>query len=309
MGVPVVGIMGTGRSGSTLLEFLLAARLRDARAVGELDTIVTRSYQDAEPCSCGKPAVDCPEWTAVLTALVADPAHEEWVSLVENRRGWRRFCLRLGAAALRRRWTGRAGRPPRGLAAYDPVLDALRALAAGHDTLLDNSKTPLHFYALASTGAVDLRVVHLLRRPQAVVWSWRRRKPLPESGDRNWHMEPRSALRTGAAWCVNAVQAALFRRLFPDVPYVRMSYDELCADPAGAVDRCVRALGLLDAGEVRRDAPRAYHVLGGNPARFGGFGQVTLDDEWRRRLSRPVRVWLGAVASPLYRILLRGHRP
>lgn len=304
--VRVVAIMGSGRSGSTLLEFLLAGCLDQARAIGELETLSIRGVRDNETCSCARPARDCAEWHDVLMHLAEDPGRERWEAVVEDRGRRIRWGLGLWCAAVGHRVTGRGPAavhswPSR----YAPVLDVLSELAPGRGALIDNSKTPLHFFALAATGCVDLRVVHLVRRPQAVVWSWKKRKHLPESGSRNWYMEPKSAFVSGSRWILDQAMAASFRLLHPAHPYVRVSYDELCEDPEATLARCATALHLT-LGTVG-GRPASYHVLGGNPARFDGFGRVEADNEWRTSLPCMIRAGLTVSASPVYRLLLRGR--
>ena len=304
--MPLVAIMGSGRSGSTLLEYLLAGHLAGARALGEVETLSIRGVRDNETCSCARPARDCPSWRDLLTRLARDPGRGRWEAVMEER--GRRLWWGLGVwcSALAHRVTGFPATAPRRLDRYAPVLAVLTALAPATGPLIDNSKTPLHFFALAGTGRVDLRVVHLVRRPHAVVWSWKRRKHLPESGSLNWYMEPKSALVSGSRWIFDQLMAVSYRLLYPDHPYVRVSYDELCADPDATLARCAQALRLPVAAAPGR--PTSYHVLGGNPARFGGFGRVELDDEWQTSLPRGIRTALALTASPLYWLLLRQER-
>jgi LPS sulfotransferase NodH len=301
---PTVGIIGSGRSGSTLLEFLLAKNLASARPVGELETLVVRGPRDNEICSCLLPAQDCPMWTSVLRQLTDDPELASWEAVVEQRATRTRWAFAVVASALVRRVAGRPGAGGTHVACYAPVRSALATLSRGSAVVIDNSKTPLHFFALAAGADLDLRVVHLLRRPHAVVWSWKRRKHLPESGSQNWYMEPRSAVASTARWASDAIFAALFHFAHPEVGYVRVSYEALCADPDGTVAACARALDLPVATLARDDL--SYHVLGGNPARFGGgLDHVILDDEWRARMSATTRVMINVLAMPLYHFLLR----
>lgn len=315
--VPVVGIIGSGRSGSTLLEYLLAAAIPDARALGELHSIVARTQRN-ELCSCGRQASDCPRWAGVISLLAVHSSRECWRLAVEDRRHHVRWAAAAYAGAvghrlagqrptgLRRRIGGRLTRLADGGGCYLPVLDVLSEVSRGHGAVIDNSKTPSHFFALAAAGHPDLRMVHIVRTPQAVAWSWKRRKHLPESGSLNWFMEPRPAVWSGAVWLYETMLAASFQWLYPAVPYVRVSYEELCAHPEPTLARCAAALGLRAAAVT--GPPADYHVLGGNPARFDGFRHVELDDEWRACLGWPARVAFGIALSPLYRLLLRNTR-
>jgi hypothetical protein len=304
---PVIGILGSGRSGSTLLEYLLSCHLEGSRALGELETLVLRGLSYNELCTCRQPSTECDQWSAIFTELAAHPGRYHWEQVI--RQGWRRIAwgLSLCGGELGRRLVrnGMVTHPP-AVCAYRAVLAVLAAISPCCDCMIDNSKTPLHFFALASTGAVDLRVVHLVRQPQAVVWSWTRRKPLPESGQRLWFMDPKPPWRAICNWLFDVFMAALFRRLHPAVPFVRLGYDELCSDPPGTINRCCRELALQSKPLPER--PASYHAIGGNPDRFDGFRRMTPDEEWRHgTLPFPTAVVVRLVAAPVYRLLLRGR--
>jgi Sulfotransferase family len=309
---PVVGIIGSGRSGSTLLEFLLAGHLADARSLGELETLVVRGPRDDEPCTCGLPASECPQWEDVIRRLAAHPLRQHWDTGVEDHRYRLRWGTALYARAVRRRVVGRLraderGSWPSGYAPfYVPVLDVLAELSVRPAVLIDNSKTPMHFFALAAVGVSDLCVIHLIRRPEAVVWSWRQRKPLPESGSKNWFLELKSPLRSCREWLFDNLLAASLPKIYPNIPYVRISYEDLCRKPEEALARCVGVLSLNTGHMPERRT--GYHSIGGNPARFTGFQSIEVDDAWRTNLRWPVRFMLLMIAVPVYRLLLRKRR-
>lgn len=311
----VIGIVGSGRSGSTLLEFLLAGDIPGSRAVGELETLVYRAIRDNELCTCLVPAQQCPKWRPVIERLVIDPGRSDWEAFLSNRRKriwWgstsyitayiSALCPQLRRNSLLPAPTG-----------YRAVVEMLTLLARPDNPVVDNSKTPLHFFALVATGAIDLRLVHLVRHPRAVMWSWTRRKPLPESGARCWTMEPKPSWRAARQWLFDAFMAESLHRQNPCLPYIRISYEDLCVNPAGVLARICDELKLPDHGESTDVEPRPgdYHVLGGNPDRFNGFRVVQEDDEWRQggRPTWPLDVFFRLVAVPVYRRLLASSRP
>lgn len=297
--------MGAGRSGSTLFEFLLAGTLHNARALGELETLVLRGLLNDELCSCRRPALACSKWTGILAGLSVDPLRHAWQSIFRNARSRRLWGIKVFCAAIRSNILGvrQQALPPQ-LQEYVPVLNVLaRASSVGERLLIDNSKTPVHFLALAESRSVDLRVVHLLRMPHAVVWSWHRRKHLPETREASYYMEPRNPITSTGAWISDALKSASFPLLYPNVPYFRITYEELCANPQVVLRKCIRNLQLPTDASA---APSLeYHVLGGNPSRFGGFKRVELDNEWERQLPSGVRTALNIFALPIYRLLMR----
>ena len=50
----------------------------------------------------------------------------------------------------------------------------------GSRVIVDSSKLPSYGYVLGMTPGVDLYVVHLVRDPRAIAYSWLRKKPQPD---------------------------------------------------------------------------------------------------------------------------------
>ena len=65
--VRVIYIMGAGRSGSTLLDTVLANH-PDVVGVGELVNLHSAGWTSNEVCACGKLGTECDFWTRVRTA-------------------------------------------------------------------------------------------------------------------------------------------------------------------------------------------------------------------------------------------------
>ena len=61
----IVYIMGTGRSGTTILEVLLANN-PGFTGVGEVHRVVRHGFLEDRVCSCGKSARQCEVWAQVL---------------------------------------------------------------------------------------------------------------------------------------------------------------------------------------------------------------------------------------------------
>jgi hypothetical protein len=89
------------------------------------------------------------------------------------------------------------------------------------------------------------------------------------------------------------------------LPYIRLRYEDLIADPGHHVARIVRRFGIdprdglphLDDGSVIL-APD--HTVDGNPMRFQR-GRIPLrrDEEWRARMPAAQRGVVTAITAPL----------
>jgi hypothetical protein len=207
-------------------------------------------------------------------------------------------------------WRRAAGRPPVPAHPDDAALAALYAgIAArtGADVVIDSSKLPPYGALLGALPGVELKVLHLVRDPRAAAFSWGRTRGLDGAADPT-RMDRPSPLRSAALWLCWNVAARLFWR---GDAYLRVRYEELCADPGGTVRRIATFAGL-PTGPLPFTAPGVIelaptHTVAGNPARHRtGPVAVVADDEWRAGLSRRSFALVTLVCAPALRLF--GYR-
>lgn len=268
----VVYIAGAGRSGSTLLERLLAERL-NAVQVGELRMILA-ARRWGVTCECGAELRTCPQWSPIVDAVFGDlddalthDAEATLRGLASNR-------------SVRRLLRGRTSWTPteRDVAGRYASLYPQTQRATGANVIIDSSKTPAYGLMIVNSAAVDLRVVHLVRDSRAVAYSWQRPKPWTADGQER--MQLRSPLTSARMWMVHdAVSALLARRV---VRSTTIRYEDLVADPDAVVASAIAELSLARSEGM----PRKGHGILGNPVRFDKTPRaIRVDDEWRRSLS------------------------
>jgi Sulfotransferase family len=295
-----VFIGGLGRSGSTLLERLLGQG-EDLQALGETVHLWTRGIVNDERCGCGQPFSSCEFWSEVGATAFGGWSEVD-VERVES--------LRHDVDRLRRVPMLLAGRGS-GLRAYTDYYAQL--YAAAHATgqaewLVDSSKHPSLAHCLRTRPDIDLRVVHVVRDPRAVAYSWTRVVARPEAtsdtSDRAF-MTTYSPARTAMLWNAEnlAIEALRMRR----VPVHRVRYEDFVAQPAATLDDVLDFIALTPD----RDHPtvtdgvaflEATHTASGNPMRFTtGPVEIRRDDAWRTGLPARDRRLVGALTWPLAR--------
>ncbi len=298
----VLYIGGWGRSGSTLLARLLD-EVPGYVAVGEMREGWFRGCLEDRLCGCGEPFSACRFWSAVGRVAFG---------------GWDR----VPARALYRAWRtyDRAWMVPLLLAAprlprsedLDRLLEALADLYAairevsGADVIVDSSKLASYAFLLRAIPGIDVRVLHLVRDPRGVAFSWQKRVLRSDAPGRVDHM-----LRFGPI--AASVRYLLYNaemQLAPGVgiPYMRLRYEDLVRDPKRWLEVVLRFVGgadapadlpFLDGGEA--DLGIA-HTVDGNPMRMLR-GRITIrpDEAWRQGLSRPHRRIVSGLTLPLLR--------
>lgn len=303
--VPVLFLGGLGRSGSTLLELILA-QSDDVCAVGEVVHLWERGVRLDERCGCGERFSSCPFW-----AKVGERAFGGW-STVDTAE----VAVLKGQVDRTRHLPGlaRARLPERQLAAvrrYAQLYTRVYAAAAevsGAAVVVDSSKHASLAFALRWAEGLDLRVVHLVRDSRAVAHSWARRVRRPEVADAEAYMPTFSPVQVSALWTVQnlAFDVLAARRTPVCLPVTRIRYEDFTADPRGTVTAVRRLAGLADDPAALRVLdeppvqPRPAHTVAGNPLRFArGPLRVRADEEWRTGLPAGARALVGVLTLPL----------
>lgn len=291
----VLFVGGLGRSGSTLLELLLAAS-PDVCALGEVVHLWERGLIDDDRCSCGEPFSRCHFWQAVGERAFGgwsqvDVAEVTALKAVVDRT---RHIPKLDRARLSHRMRERVERYT------DYYVRIYRAALAvsGARVAVDSSKHASLAYALRWARELDLRVLHLVRDSRGVAYSWSKAVRRPEVTHGEEYMPRWSPLTVSALWMA---QNLAFDRLARRATVKRLRYEDFTAAPEATLAD-VRAMVDLAPDEEASTGQRmpVCHSVAGNPLRFsGGPLQVRRDEAWRTALSWRRRATVGLLTLPL----------
>jgi hypothetical protein len=293
-----------GRSGSTLFERMLGSTDRLV-SLGEVVHMWDRGLRDDQLCGCGDRFSACAFW-----AEVGDRAFGGWDRLSAT------GILALKHRVDRNRYIPWLIAPQRAPDAFrrdldqlvgevlDPLYRTLGELAGPGQVLVDASKDPSYAYVLRHVPSVRLRAVHLVREPQGVVHSWKKKVARPEVVDREEHMPQYSALDTALRWTAFNVCFEPLHSLGVPVAFVR--YADVVADPRGTLLAMSQVLDdpltTADLSLVHDDRVelRTNHTVAGNPMRFStGELHIRDDRSWQGRLAPAERLAVAAVTGPL----------
>ncbi|MGH3357509.1 MAG: sulfotransferase [Nocardioidaceae bacterium] len=295
----VVLLGGAGRSGSTLLERLLAEAPAVA-ALGETIHLWERGLDADELCGCGESFSACPFWNKV-----GEDAFGGWDRVdVQDVIGLRhavvrsRYTVGLLGVSPKPSWRLKRDRLTRMLAR----LHQSAASVADVRVLIDSSKHPAYAMLLRRT-AVDLRCVLVVRDPRAVAYSWQRAVRRPEVTDRDVEMPTYGLVRSALTWSLYALLYQLLPTL--GVPVTVVRYEDLMTDPSRVVQEVLRFAGAPaadgDASELSTGAIDlgVAHTVAGNPMRFQvGPVELRSDEEWRTGLSRGRKTLVSVLTTP-----------
>jgi hypothetical protein len=297
--IPVLLIAGAPRSGSTLLDRVIGMHDGFCSA-GELQFIWQRSFGENQLCGCGVPFYECAFWREVSEkAFGVEPQEVDQAA-----------ATRLKASVDDKRhlhWLVLKA-PPRfrsALLAYGDLLERLYGAVlqvSAARMVVDSSKDPRHGFVLSRLPRFEVHVVHLVRDPRAVAFSWKRVRRRPEIHWKSQDMMTQQTLASSARWTLHNVLVELLAR--SAASYCRVRYEDFVVDPSAALSRILAPYDWVDdkpaavaAGEVVLEPS---HTVAGNPMRFkNGPLNIELDDEWRTAMPLRDRLLVAAVTWPL----------
>ncbi|MGB3680995.1 MAG: sulfotransferase [Rubrobacteraceae bacterium] len=284
-------IVGDSRSGSTLLQHLLA--LQDSvTALGEVHRLEGLVHA-GELCSCGRPVDECPFWRRVaahaglpleeVRTSTASPLLRRWLAQVS---AW--AALRYGLERPVRKLLVREQQ----VAANCLALYKAAGQLTGSRAVVDTSKLPAQFLHLYLTGGNLVRPVLLVRDGRAVVWSKMQRR-----GDLSVALIARRWLRVSRAMLA-------LQRILPSPDRNFVYYEDLCRNPIkvlesilGRVNTTVQSTELGDLSDERHD-------LGGSPRfRKRRSVEIQADERWRTEMPKDALATFERIAGPMNRRL------
>jgi hypothetical protein len=204
-------------------------------------------------------------------------------------------------------------------AAYARLYRAVRQVS-GCAVTVDASKHASLAFCLRTEPGIDLRVVHLVRDPRAVAYSWTRPVWRPEAIESvaasNEYMLTLSPARTAMRW--NILNLGLHLLAARGTPARLMRYEDFIAAPVAGMRELAEFAGVEPALSFMTDTGADLgptHTAGGNPMRFSaGRTEFRRDDSWHSRLRPDDRALVTTLTFPLlahYGYLRRpdGHGP
>lgn len=302
--VRVVYVCSWGRSGSTIVDRVLG-QVAGAVSVGEL-----RSLWDADPatrrCGCGALLAGCRLWQPVLYETVGDSSARAlaWVRELRDR------CARSRhVPALVRRQRAAAPIPATARQYVDVLVSLYRRVLAHQDAtvIVDSSKHPAEAALLASCPDVELTLLHLVRDPRAVAFSWQASAVAVDDRDRP---PPRGPLSSSAWWTLWNGAADRLGGALGD-RYRRIRYEDVMVDPKREVTSLAEwafGPGNVPPFSSERCISLGFdHTVAGNPNRFvSGPVRLEADRRWETALSPSATLMATLPALPLLRAL--GYR-
>lgn len=283
-------IMGTGRSGTTILEILLASGNKVSGA-GELVHIFRDGYSGEDICSCGQTAAQCPLWSAVWAAGGWREDQVAELADLSRRFSWHsRFPL-LATGLVRQKYKDQFS---------DVNTKLFRAIAkqTATETVVDSSKYAGRALALARYYPGNVKIICLTRSPQGLAAAFSRQGTGAQ--------KPKSPLATLLYYCYALLCFWIVRLILRD-NVLMIRYEDFHADPVAGLKEIADWSGIdVDEAIVRLENHQAFqpgHIVTGNRLRHQR--QIQFNMEPQRKLPSPRGAGWAVALMRVWRFLIR----
>ncbi len=264
MKIKVLYVGGIGRNGSTILGNILGS-ISGFIHIGELMYFFDRGILENWECGCGTLFNNCPFWQKIVTSLnMPKNEAQKMVFLKEN--GLRSRHLFLSEKERKKKLEY--------MSEYLICLEKIYSIIrdnTGCDWIIDSSKFPSHAYFLSQIENIDLYILHLVRDPKSIAYSWWKRPK--KLGSQMQKVMPRiHPIRTALVWLE---WNYLFQKIWgKSSKYMFVRFEDFTQKPLAVLRNILQWLQVsskvlnslfINENEVRVSV---QHTVSGNPVRF-----------------------------------------
>jgi hypothetical protein len=292
-----VCLPGSRFTGSTLLGSLLNEH-PECSSMGAATGLIRRTDLTTYRCSCGELFRECEFWNHVAdrTRALGHPVDVFRTNFWNTHLRLSRNYLLNGALLRPLGWEPLnrlrdavvgafpATRKAKSRTAWNTWSLATAVLErTGKTVFVDTARDHQRPKNLASFPMLDVKVIHLVRDPRGNSASI-----IKHTG-----ADAASAARQ---WTHSNVEAARARRYFPPERWLSLRYEELCADPAGVLDRIAAFIGVAPMPRTGFHSSDS-HIIG-NKMRMKGLAEIREDLSWQTTLSGDQISTIARIAGP-----------
>lgn len=290
--INLVYIASIGRSGSTLLESMLGAHTH-VQTMGELH-IWPHEIEagGVRPCSCGEFVDKCTFWSEMQRRVnpLKQPSPRLHFFREKHNAG---RTLRLQRLKAYKPNAAIDAKEQRDIDTYGQnnyeifkhFLDVMKEqLDESPAWIVDASKDPYRLLWLKRSGLFNIKVIHLVKNPNAFIYSVTKHLILDERGF-NLHKRMYYTARQSVAWII---QNALFSKIASNVlapeDYLLIKYETLASEPKKTFQAVCDLMDVPYEEQAVEDfRSGSVHTIAGNPMRYEKRG-IVLDEKWKTRL-------------------------
>ncbi|WP_350286167.1 sulfotransferase [uncultured Croceitalea sp.] len=286
--IKVIYVMGSGRSGSTLLSIILNT-VPNIVSPGEINNL-PRLPQENFKCSCGDRVAECVFWSKVFERWKKNSGEYAVQSTIDNMNSFENFTsLSVWVKTL-----FKASVKSKSLQKHlDGIYDFLNStlIESKKTVLVDISKNPLRAYVMSLNKNIDLRIIHLVRDGRGMAWSLNKfvKKDVKQ----------RPIWRSALYWLVLNKMSNFVRKRAKKT--LLLKYEDIVTKPNSTLEKVAEFSGI-DVNPMIKSisselVQEELHIMAGNALRKQKSIKLRLDTEWHHKMSRKKQVTFNLIAG------------
>lgn len=267
--IPVVYIVGRGRSGSTLLENLIGES-NELFPVGEF-RLWHKCFNEKYTCGCGASNKNCKFWSEVFS-IYSEETIENYRNLFLSIMGYKKqFFLK------------KDDNQKELLIAIAELYRRIHEVSGGK-VIVDASKNPYFGYLLSQIEEIDLKVLHIIRDPRAVTFSWIRQLERADREEHELYRQKMSTTKSAMLWNASNYLSESFKGKISREQVFTLKYEEMTNDLETSLQKVFNHIGMDFPGVPK--IIREKHSISGNPSRLKSAGEIKIrkDQDWIKGL-------------------------
>ena len=229
--VKYVYILGSGHSGSTLLELLISNHPK-IFALGEIVNIA-KVFERNSICSCGKPVLSCSVWSRVLSGFSPEEILDLDFGFDLKKIQSNLFCSNF-------------------LAVYLRLLENLQSIVQCR-IFTDSSKFLEPLFLLQQIAGLDLRIIYNTRHAGGVVNSYLKK------GSRFF--------KTSLGWAAQNKKAQIYLKN-SGLPWIHVEYEKMVKNPELEIEKIFEFLDYDFDSKLVHNFKNVRHLVAGNRIRM-----------------------------------------
>ena len=292
--IKIIYIAGSSRSGSTILGKYLGQYIQFFH-VGEMRYVWEKNIRDSLVCECGEPLLECKFWKNVIDNAfgnIEDINIDEMIS----------FCHWVGSnKRVVRLFRYNKKRYLQNFSSNSKVMERFYEYAykySNAEFIVDGSKYPMYGFMLSLLPNTEVYMIHLVRDPRAVAFSWTRKKIFNPVSKREM---PRKSIFQGTFMWIKNNLIVEFVKLFYFKNSLFVKYEEFSSYPELCITNILNWLTKLTNDTTTLSGYREdQHSTSGNPVRYDK-GEIIIkpDFEWKGKLSLKQKILVTLLSLPL----------
>lgn len=260
----IIYIAGDGRSGSTLLDSILA-NLENSISVGECHRFWGRFYETDTLCGCSDKIEDCQLWRTIDEKIKNNFPNY-------NPKIMRKQVMEIQYFSNFQKIPKLISTPSwKTFGEIVKFYYSEIAKTSNSEIIVDSSKSISWAYLLQSLDFCDLRIIHLERDLTSVANSWKKTVNLPEYYDKVVLMPKKSNFLITKSWFKIKFLA---KKLKTSTHYLFVEYKNLCKRPKEILSEIEKFIEEdLNYENLQN---KKNHAIGGNPMRSELSGNIVI---------------------------------